>query len=239
MRGADVMRLIYAFCFVVVMFGIVARLKPETLRGPSRTPTQAATAPAAPAIPASRKPGAANAIRSTSVAPPSAGKSPSPAPPPTPAKATTGAADAQSDAASAPGEPTAKPALELFSGFVDDDPKNVFLPPSVQYHAAVESETVDPAWGPAAADALRGYLTSRFGDRFELPLVDCRQDLCELRVAGQVGGDQITDMHDIQEAVRLMRQEPWWTALEFDQDTGLIGTATDGRALLLWFFSRK
>jgi hypothetical protein len=46
-------------------------------------------------------------------------------------------------------------------------------------------------------------------------------------------------MQDFQQLVGQMKEEPWWSALEFDQQTGMIGTAPDGRALLLYFFSRK
>jgi hypothetical protein len=183
-----------------------------------------------------RKTGAANTIRSTNVTPsqPANDMSAKAAP-------AMGNTAAKSPPVATPANPApdVKPAAELFSGFVEDDPRNVFLPSSVQYHAAVQSEPVDPAWGPEAADALRKFIAAQYGDRFELPLVDCRQDLCELRVAGRVGGDQLADMQDFQQLVERMKQEPWWSALEFDQQTGMIGTAPDGRALLLYFFSRK
>ena len=130
-----------------------------------------------------------------------------------------------------------KAAAELFLPYVEDDPRNVFLPSSVQYHAAVQGETSDPNWGPVAAETLRGYIESLFGQRFEIVVSDCRSDLCELQIAGRLGNDSTQDMHDLGEAIGLMKSQSWWTQLQFDQETGLTGLR-DGRVLALWFFSR-
>ena len=142
-------------------------------------------------------------------------------------------------AQSAPDAELPKPAGELFLPFIANDPSQVFAPQTVNFHAAVQSEAIDPAWGPASAAALHDFLTMMFGNRFEIPYVDCRTDLCELQVAGRIGNDLDRDMHDIQHAMGLMKQEPWWTALEFDQESGTVGSSQDGRVILLWFFSRK
>ena len=64
-------------------------------------------------------------------------------------------------------------------------------------------------------------------------------DLCELRLAARSGGDVQADMQEMQEAMYRMRQEPWRSPLEFDQDSGGVGVSPDGRALVLWFFSRR
>jgi hypothetical protein len=141
--------------------------------------------------------------------------------------------------ASADSQAPPKSAEELLSAFVTDDPTQVFLPESVRIHAAVQSEPVDPDWGPAASQAMRDYLLAQFGDRFEIPVADCRQDLCELEVASRLSGNSDADMRDFQEALFLMKKQPWWSALQFDQETGLVGTSPDGRALFVYFFSRK
>ena len=131
-----------------------------------------------------------------------------------------------------------KPAGELFVPFVADNPSQVFAPSTVQYHAALQGEAQDPAWGPAAEAALRAHF-AQFGERFEIPYVDCRQNLCELQVASRVGGDLQQDMRDVQDAMARMQREAWWSALEFDQQSGTVASSPDGRALALWFFSRK
>ena len=131
-----------------------------------------------------------------------------------------------------------KTATEILAHYIDDDPTQVFLPNSVQYHAAVQSEPIDPEWGPAASQAIRDYL-SKFGDRFEFPLIDCRQDLCELEAVGRLGSNSRDDLHDFQDALNSMRQQPWWSTFQFDQDTGLVSSSPDGRAIIIWFYSRK
>jgi len=150
---------------------------------------------------------------------------------------------AQAQVAQPPAQDEAPPksAGELFVPFIADDPSQVFASPTVTYHAAVQSEAVDPDWGPAAAAALRDFFIARFGDRFEIPYVDCRQDLCELQVAGRPGADVQADMRDAQAAMHDMKQQSWWIELQFDQESGILATSPSPyeRVLLLWFFSRK
>lgn len=128
---------------------------------------------------------------------------------------------------------------ELFLPFIANDPAQVFAPATVTYHGALQAEAVDPEWGPAAAAALRDFIHAQFGERFEIPYADCRQDLCELQVAGRPGGDLRRDTRDIEEAMGRMKHEPWWAALQFDQESGIVSSAPDGRMILLWFFSRQ
>lgn len=131
-----------------------------------------------------------------------------------------------------------KPAAELFTPFVEDDPSLVFPPSTVQYHSTLQSEPTDPDWGPSTAEALRNYIASQYRDRFDIPLVECRRDLCELQVAGRMGGDSAADMDELQRMIHLMKQSPLWSSLQLDQETSLVSTSADGRALWLSFISR-
>ena len=162
-----------------------------------------------------------------------------PAAPSVPAARETTAAQAHAAQPTVPEAEPPKSAGELFVTFIANDPTQVFAPSTVTYHAAVQSEPVDPEWGPAAAAALRDFFNARFGDRFEIPYVDCRQNLCELQVAGRLGGDSQADMHDAQTAMNDMKRQPWWNELQIDQESGIVATSPDDRVLLLWFFSRK
>lgn len=162
-----------------------------------------------------------------------------PAAPPAPAVREAAAAQARAAQPTVADAEPPKSAGELFVPFIADDPTQVFASPTVTYHAAVQSETVDPEWGPAAAAALRDFFSARFGDRFEIPYVDCRKNLCELQVAGRLGSDSQADMRDAQSAMNDMKRQPWWNELQFDQESGIVATSPDDRVLLLWFFSRK
>lgn len=148
--------------------------------------------------------------------------------------------DAPTMRASTREETSARPksAAELFTPFVEDDPSLVFPPSTVQYHSALQSETPDPDWGPSTAAALRNSITSQYGDRFDIPLVECRRDLCELQVAGRIGGDSAADMGELQRMIQRMKQSQLWSSLQLDQETSLVSTSPDGRALWLSFISR-
>ena len=156
------------------------------------------------------------------------------------AAANAPASDTRKMPASAEKEALAQPksAAELFTPFIEDDPSQVFPPSTVHYHAAFESETADPDWGPATAAALRDYLTSKFGDRFEIAFLECRRDLCELQVAGRLGGSSAADMNDVQQVMLLLKKTALWSQLQLDQETSIIGSSPDGRALWLSFISR-
>ena len=132
-----------------------------------------------------------------------------------------------------------KSTAEILAPFIEDNPAEVFLPDSVRNHAAVQSETVDPDWGPTASHAMRDYLESQLGDRFDIPVVDCRQDLCELEATGRLGGNSSDDVRDFERALNEMKQQPWWSTFQFDQNTGLAAVSADGRAIIVHFYSRK
>lgn len=230
------MRFVYAFAFAALLLGFFVWLNSErpAASTPIRAPIPAAhesSVSAGTVSAPSRNVSAARAIRSPVVAQ-------------APAKEPAIATSADKNTTNLPATSTmqagaAKPAVELFGPLVDDDPNNVFLASTVQYHAAVQSEAVDPEWGPVAAQVLRDHLASQWGDRYEIALIDCRTDLCEVRIAARVGSDAQPDIQEMQESINRMKHEPWWSAAQFDQDMMAVGVSPDGRALVLWFISRK
>lgn len=130
--------------------------------------------------------------------------------------------------------PAPKPAADLLAPFLEDDPKQVFLPDTVRNHAAVQAESIDPDWGPAASQAMRDFVQSQLGDQAELVSADCRTDLCELQVVSAVDADSKTP----NKFLSLMHQQDWWATLQFDQDSGMITYAPDGRVVMIWYYSR-
>lgn len=238
------MRTMFFSCFLAlgIALGIWCYLGPNespASRNPPAAKTQATSQDAIGqprARPASSKAGIA--LRSTSILaaakkPPHAGETAN-APEKTPSNETQGVrASAREEAAVHP-----KSAAELFSPFVEDDPSLVFPPSTVQYHSALRSEPADPDWGPQTAAGLRNFIASQYGDRFEIPVLECRRDLCELQVAGRIGGDSAADMDELQRMMHLMKQSQLWSSLQLDQETSLLSTSPDGRALWLSFISR-
>jgi hypothetical protein len=133
---------------------------------------------------------------------------------------------------------TAKPrksAKEVIDSFTSDDPKQVFLPETVRYHAAVQAEAIDPDWAPQTESALTSFIGSQLGNGIELLEADCRTDLCEISLVQANEGESDAKFSDV---MKRLRQQPWWDSLQLDQETQ-ISTWDDGRFVTIHYFSRK
>jgi hypothetical protein len=123
---------------------------------------------------------------------------------------------------------------QLIARFTVDDPSKVFLPESVRYHEAVAAEPIDQDWGPMAESQMSRFLSNQLTPNFEFMSVDCRTDLCELNLVAPSTGDA----HEFAAALKLMQQQPWWTTLKFDQESGTV-SFEDDRLVVVYFFSRQ
>ncbi len=132
-----------------------------------------------------------------------------------------------------------KSAAEFIAALEADDHKSAFPNPSIAPHQAMLNETPDPNWSQAAAQQLRDYLAEQLGNRFEYPLVQCGQDICEIQAATLPGSDRHVDVHDFQVADENMSLQPWWTSLEFDELTFQVDSEDDGRDVMIVFVTRK
>jgi hypothetical protein len=122
---------------------------------------------------------------------------------------------------------------ELLSRFTDDDPSQVFQPDTVRYHEAVQAEPVDPEWGPEAQADLQAFFSAEFAQNDAYVAAECGTDLCELDIVADAN-----DSPPFYKALRVMKQQPWWTALQFDQESGAV-SFDKGRTVIAYFFSRK
>jgi hypothetical protein len=127
-----------------------------------------------------------------------------------------------------------KTTAELFEAFLADDPTKVFQNPNSIYHAAVISEPVDPQWSPVVDQQVHDFLAGKLGASFEDPIVDCRTDLCEVRIAGLAGADQLY----VQQVLGQLHQQPWWSVDELDETT-MAMTYKQNRPILVFFISRQ
>jgi hypothetical protein len=132
-----------------------------------------------------------------------------------------------------------KPAADIIAALETDDHKSAFANPSIAPHQAVMSETPDPDWSQAAAQQLRDYLAAQLGNRFEYPLVQCGQDICEIQAATMLGSDSHADVRDFQLSDENMRLQPWWLTLQFDELTFQVDSVDDGRDVMIVFITRK
>ena len=115
------------------------------------------------------------------------------------------------------------------------------IPPSmVVAHDELQSESVDPAWGPMANQQIQSYLTDAFGDRFDIRGIDCRSDMCEIRVAGRTldQGQRDQDAQDWQMQFLQMAKQPFWQTLQFSEPTCMVAD-TQGLPTFLCFIVRS
>jgi hypothetical protein len=148
---------------------------------------------------------------------------------------TSSTASQQNDPPKAP----QKSAADIIAALEADDHKSAFPNPSIAPHQAMLNETPDPNWSQAAAQQLRDYLAEQLGNRFEYPLVQCGQDICEIQAATLPGSDRHVDVHDFQVADENMSQQSWWTSLQFDELTFQVDSEDDGRDVMIVFITRK
>jgi hypothetical protein len=131
--------------------------------------------------------------------------------------------------------------MEFLATFVSQDPSQVFVSDVAQNHAAVLAQTVDPEWGPAISQQIREFLEQQLGDLVEIPLADCRQDLCEVQIIGSSAtDDQVvrSEISVVSLALTLMKQQPWWS-FQIDQESMALTYSPDHRPVWVIFYSRK
>ena len=118
---------------------------------------------------------------------------------------------------------------------------SIFIQPTTQGHEAVLAEKIDPEWSPAANQQLMDYLSAQLGERIEVPVIDCRENICELLAAGKLGGSVNDDSMDFQRMLADMHSQQWWSALGFDQQGTqfMVTFSPDGRPLFFVYLTRK
>ena len=115
------------------------------------------------------------------------------------------------------------------------------IPPSmVVAHDELQSEPVDSAWAPATNQQIQSYLADQFGDRFDVRSIDCRTDMCEIRVAGRTldQSQSNQDEQDWQTQFWQMTKQPWWQTLQFSEPSCMI-TDTKGLPTFVCFIVRS
>lgn len=131
-----------------------------------------------------------------------------------------------------------RPAAEVLAEMVTDDGSTAFPNPSAVAHQTLTSQRPDPDWSERAAQQLRAYLMSQLGTRFEYPLIECGQSLCEIQAASMRGGSLEDDVRDFQTVFNQMHAQPWWDQLQFDEQT-LSVQSKPKRAFFVGFITRK
>ena len=116
------------------------------------------------------------------------------------------------------------------------DAKHVLQTPFAAAHSLAERETVDPAWAPGANQLIADAYAD-FGSRVDVSMINCRTDICEVRINSLPGGDWSADLQDVQYRLEAIKQQPWFLAT-FD-DASFAASMSDEMPIMVIFLTRK
>lgn len=130
-----------------------------------------------------------------------------------------------------------KRVADAFEKMLHDDGKHVFQAPGVSAQAMFEKEAVDASWAPLATQEIQNYLTDSLGDRYDVSMVDCRSDICEIRATGQPNGNALTDTSNFQDLWTSEESQNWFSQQGFDDHITTVSNV-DGIPMFVVFLSR-
>ena len=134
------------------------------------------------------------------------------------------------------------PPERLLEDMLDKSTAGVFVSEVSQGHELAQKEQIDPDWGPTSNQELSDLLKSQLGDRFDIPTINCRTDICEIMAASKIGGSPNEDMQEFQRIPQLLRQQPWFSGSGFDlANTPMMfgSSPPDERVLVIMYITRK
>ena len=120
--------------------------------------------------------------------------------------------------------------------FAGQDTK-LFKNPYSAAHSLVEKEPVDETWAPEASQLLADSF-SDLSSGLEISLINCRTDICEMRINSWPGEDYSANMNLAKYRLDWIQQQPWYKQY-FDETASLGAFLDDGEPLMLIFVTRK
>ena len=111
-------------------------------------------------------------------------------------------------------------------------------------HQQLQSESRDEAWAPRIESALREGLQQNMlargfnTERFELPVVECRTNACEIQAVGHVQ-DSRSGGVDFQQIMGTVMMSALGSEFEQDGYIMRMGSRPDGRMTFLAHLPRK
>ncbi|MBS0486533.1 MAG: hypothetical protein JSS13_04270 [Proteobacteria bacterium] len=104
-------------------------------------------------------------------------------------------------------------------------------------HSLVEKEVIDETWAPEASQLLADSY-SDLGSRLDVSMINCRTDICEIRINSWPGGDYSGDLDLVRNRLEFIKQQPWFQQ-EFDETSSMAAFLEDGLPLMVIFVTRK
>jgi len=127
---------------------------------------------------------------------------------------------------------------QTYDKMLSPDSHRVMQAPYVAAHALVEKENVDPNWSELANMSIGDNFLSGFGSRLDVSMVNCRTDICEVRVSSNFGNDYDADLMDVQNQLAAIKLQPWYQGV-FDDGSFSVSFLDNQLPVMVIFFTRK
>jgi hypothetical protein len=130
------------------------------------------------------------------------------------------------------------PAAVAINQWLSDPGDSAMGNPLAAPHQVFQGEHVDGQWSSAATQQLKDHLEDSLATKFEFPVIECRQDMCEVQAATVAPGPN-DDVAEFQRIFYDMPTQPWWQSLGFGGPTFAVKSSGDGRELIVCFIARQ
>lgn len=126
-----------------------------------------------------------------------------------------------------------------FATMNTEDVNKALQSPMVAAHQLVQTQPVDQAWAPGVDQAISNRLSDDLGSQFNVDAIDCRTDICELRVWGYLpAGHRGVD--NFQKEIFDLQRQGWFDQLGVRYESfALSGVGGGGPAVFLVYLTRK
>lgn len=124
-----------------------------------------------------------------------------------------------------------------FEELDSENPDSAFQSPNVAAHQLVLTQAEDPDWSPVVDQALADRLNADLGGQFNVASIDCRTDICELRVSGYTPMDA---EDNFQKDIYELQHQGWFNTYGLHLENFMMsGVGNGGPSLFIVYLTRK
>jgi hypothetical protein len=127
---------------------------------------------------------------------------------------------------------------DAFEQMVHDDKRHAFQSPFASAHSVAQNESVDPDWAPVANQKIAEHVAEQVGDEYDVSMVDCRTDICEIRASAKQSDYSQASALDFQDLWGGTNSQDWLAQQGFDDHITVMNNV-DGMPMFIVFLSRS
>ncbi|HEX6834306.1 MAG TPA: hypothetical protein VF132_12295 [Rudaea sp.] len=132
-----------------------------------------------------------------------------------------------------------KKIADHYDMMLSEDYKKVMQLPYIAAHQLVQKEGSDLNWSAPTSQVIADRLHADFSNRLDVSMVDCRTDICEIRVNSKPGNDYNADLHDFYAEFQAFKEEPWYAQYGLD-DSNISTSVLDNEIpVMVVFITRR